>query len=225
MRRAPSTLPIVLGGALLAAAWVLWSPRSREPLPRPSALEAGQPLTEPDGLELSFPLVATTPAEVRQVVRSCRSAGPGDVPELRYAALRSPDPLVAGNAVRALGRLCALSGDPDLEALLADPRLRVRQETILALGQSADPAAAELLLPFLESPDPDLRPLAIRALGSLGADAGRAAVTALSGDPTLTEAERVLIRDVNSGRLDAPPRQVAEAIRPGAESREARSDD
>jgi HEAT repeat protein len=112
--------------------------------------------------------VATTPAEVRTVVLECRAAGPDDVEWLRDVALRSPDPLVAGNALRALGGIVSIAGDEELTALLVDPRLRLRQEAVIALGRSRDPAALPLLEEVLERGEPETAPLAQYGVNHLG---------------------------------------------------------
>ena len=201
--------PLQLAVLVLAGAWVLRGLFSEEPGQRPAVVQA-VPATprssaREERIAPSFPPVATTPAELRQVVHACRAAGPEAVHELQSAALSSPDPLVVGNALRALGRLGAVSGDAELEALLSDPRRRVRQELVLALGRSRDPAAAErLLLPLLDGGQTDLRPLAIRSLALLGTSAGRARLEALPSELELTEVERALLRDLTADRL-APP--------------------
>ncbi len=143
----------------------------------------------------AFPVMqATTPADVRTVRRFCRAADHDDVDALRDAATRSADPLVAGNAMRALGRLGEFAGDAELEALLADDRQRVRQEAVIALGKSGSPAAVEQLLPLLDDGDPMLRPLVLQALGRLGGDEARAVLEGVLADETATEAERALAR-------------------------------
>jgi len=135
-----------------------------------------------------------SPADVREVVQFCRNAGRGDVAGLRHVALRSPDPLVVGNALSALGRLGALVGDGELCALLGDPRIRVRQEAIVALGKSSDASVVVLLTPFLEQSDPKLRPLVIQALGRLDCAAARAALEGYaSGATGATEQERAFL--------------------------------
>jgi HEAT repeat protein len=142
-----------------------------------------------------FPVMyATTPAEVRAVRRYCRSAEHDDVDTLRHAATQSSDPLVAGNAMRALGRLGAFAGDAELEAMLADERQRVRQEAVIALGQSGSPSAVERLLPLLEEDDPMLRPLVLQALGRLGGDKARAVLERVLADESATAADRALAR-------------------------------
>jgi HEAT repeat protein len=111
----------------------------------------------------------TTPAEVRAVVAFCDRARASDAGALRETALRGRNVLAAGNAIRALGRIGMVSSDPDLVALLRDPRERVRHEAILALGQSGDPGAVPHLEPIaMDDGDPRAQLLAIGALGRLG---------------------------------------------------------
>jgi HEAT repeat protein len=145
----------------------------------------------------TFPVMqATTPADVRTVTRFCRKAGEGDVAALRYAATKSDDPLVVGNALRALGRLGAFAGDAELEALLTDERQRVRQEAVIALGYSGSGAAAvERLVPLVEERDPMLRPLALQALGRLGGEQARDVLKSVLSDERSSEAERALARE------------------------------
>ena len=119
---------------------------------------------------------ATSPEEVREVVRQTRQASEEDIPALLKAALSSEDPLVAGNAIRALGRLKAVSKDKRLVALLEDPRKRVRQEIVVALGRSEDLRMVDPLLPLLSDEDETLRTLALQALGRLGGRKSRDAI-------------------------------------------------
>lgn len=124
---------------------------------------------EEQTFDRDLPFEVSTDADVRLVVAHTRAATRADQAELRRLALHSPDPLVAGNAIRGLSRLGAVSTDPALVALLHDPRSRVREEMILALGASADPAAAEHVRPFLADSDENLRALAHHALARLAA--------------------------------------------------------
>lgn len=154
--------------------------------------ERAEPMAR-GGLERpsSFPtLDPATPEDVREIVRYCAAAGSDQVADLRRAALESAHPLAVGNALRALGRLTAVMGDSDLMALLADDRPRVRQELVMALGVSGEPAAVPVLAPILES-EPSLRPLVIQALGRLGGDEARAILTAVS---PRDETERAYLR-------------------------------
>jgi hypothetical protein len=96
------------------------------------------------------------------------AAAIGDEPALRRLALTAEDPVCAGNAVRALGRLRAVAGDPDLVGLLDDPRPNVRDQLILALGSSGRPEAIELLEPLLRASDRKVRILATQAVGDIG---------------------------------------------------------
>ncbi len=162
------------------------APAARADLERPTPVSRGELQ-----LPTSFPtLEPATPADVREILRYCAAAGSDQVADLRRAALESSHPLVVGNALRALGRMEAVMGDPDLLALLADDRTRVRQELVMALGVSDDPAAVELLSPILDS-EPSLRPLVIQALGKLGGDEAH---TILSAMQPRDETERAYLR-------------------------------
>jgi len=135
-----------------------------------------------------------TQAGVRDLVRFCRGATSEHVPELRRVALSSGDPLVVGNALRALGRLHAVAKDPELIALVGDERPRVRQEVVVALGNSGYPPVVGDLVPLLDRDDPTLRPLVIHALGCLGGERARAALSTVLDDPRATAADRAFAR-------------------------------
>jgi HEAT repeat protein len=57
---------------------------------------------------------------------------------------------------------------PDLAMLLAAEDWHARRGAILALGYSGQPAAVDMLVPFLGSPEPNLRTTAVDALARLG---------------------------------------------------------
>lgn len=143
---------------------------------------------------LALPDAATNPQEVRAVVHRCREADDSAVAALREAALRAPDPLVAGNAIRALGRLHAVASPPDLLGLLDDPRQRVRQEMIRALGRGGGPDAVGILLDCVASVADEERPLVLAALGELGDHRARDDVARIAADPTRPLIERVFAR-------------------------------
>jgi len=132
------------------------------------------------------------PAEVRLVVGFCADAGAEDLAALRHAALHSENPLVVGNAVKALGRLKAVMGDDELLALLDDERPRVRDDTVVALGNSADPRATTLLVPLLGAEGRAQRTLVIQALGKIGTEEARAALEQFA--PRATDTERAFLR-------------------------------
>jgi len=139
-------------------------------------------------------LEATTPEELREVLQFCRKADRSDISSLRNLAVTSPDPLVAGNAVRALGRLRAVAGCPGLLALARDPRPRIRQEVVVALGKSGSPSAVEPLAALLEEGEPGLRPLVIQALGHLGGERAGALLMEIMEDPGATRTDRAFAR-------------------------------
>jgi HEAT repeat protein len=147
-----------------------------------------------------FPLMeVNSPADVRLVLRYTQNATLEQAAELRRAALESKDPLVAGNALLALGRLRAVAGDDELTALLDDPRQRVRQDAVKALGLSGDQAQVATLAPLLSTADASLRPLVIQALGQLGGERATALLTAIRDDPAEAERDRVFARVALSG--------------------------
>ncbi len=135
-----------------------------------------------------------TPEELRAVVRYCRAADSSDATRLQDAALESEDPLVVGNAIRALGRLGLARGDTRIPDLLDDPRPRVRQEAVIAMGRSGDPAVVEDLAPLIKSEDSTLRTLALQALGRLGGLRAQALVKEILADSASTTSDRAFAR-------------------------------
>jgi hypothetical protein len=124
--------------------------------------------------------------DVRWMVEFCDTATSVDVPALRDVALTAESPLAVGNAVRALGRLGAVAKDRDLLKLLNDPRGRVRDEFILALGESGDASALALLEPLVRAGDEHVRVLAIRAIGRIGGEKARRMLADVAADPAGT---------------------------------------
>lgn len=140
-----------------------------------------------------------TPDEVRELLVATRAAGDADRGELRRAALESSDPMVVGNALRALGRLDAVVGDVELLGLAADARPRVRQEFVRALGASGDDRALELLADFLSSVDPTERVLAVQALGGLEGSGARALLGGVLESSASSELERAFASQALAG--------------------------
>jgi hypothetical protein len=153
-----------------------------------------------------------SPAGIRAIVRWCREAGDAEAPRLHALAVTSADPLVAGNALRALGRLERFADDPELLALLHDPRERVQQEAIRAAGGSRCSAAADGIVDSLPALSQTARALAIEALGKLGTSTANDALEQLRGRAGLPELERILIdatpaSDHECGRVVHPRRR------------------
>jgi hypothetical protein len=173
----------------------LW--REEEPMTEAAPAGIVRPATQsssaPPAIFQGFWL-AQTPAQVRAVVRFCREAVVADAAGLRSVALSSPDPLVAGNALRALGRLGAVARDSELVALVRDPRPRVRQEVVLALGASGYTPVVEDLAPLLERDDLVLRPLVLQALGWLAGARAGALLESVLRDRAATEVDRAFAR-------------------------------
>lgn len=195
MHRA-SAWPLLASGSILMALWWLGpSPAATGPATAAEVAVALPPAAlRPTGTEPETGV--HTPAELREVVGRLRSSQ--DAAALRRAALRAPDPLVAGNAVRALGRLRA-EFDPELLALLDDPRPRMRQELVLALGECRREVAVASLERVLTGSDAQLRLLAIQALGRHGSPAARAALAAFAAHAE-TPVERAFLRVARSER-------------------------
>ena len=148
--------------------------------------------TVPD--EPGPPMVTTTPAEVREVITYARGAGPAQIDTLRKMALESKDPIVVGNALRALGRLHSIANDAELLALVDDERPRVREEAVRALGLSNDDSVVPVLADVLKEDDRDLRVLCIRSLGHIGGEQASALLADIRDDAASTEMERVFVR-------------------------------
>lgn len=146
---------------------------------------------ESDGPPAHSISTASTTSEVREVLHMTRAAGPKDLPVLRDVALHSQDPLVTGNAVKALGRLGAFTGDPDLLALTADVRLRVRQDAVMACGLDGGAAAVPYLEGVLATGEASLRPLVMEALGKIGGPAARELVQRVAADVAASRTDRV----------------------------------
>ena len=141
-----------------------------------------------------LPMEIETRADVRELRRAARTAGPEDVRALAEAALTAQDPLVAAHAVRALGRLGAVAGDPALRLLLHDPRGRVRQEVVRALGLERDRSAVPDLAELLGTADASLRPMVIQALGRIGGPEACLLLTGVLEAPGASEVDRVFAR-------------------------------
>jgi HEAT repeat protein len=109
-----------------------------------------------------------TQPEAVALVHACQQATADDLTLLAELARRD-DPLTAGNAIAALGRL-GRAADPGLLPLLRDPRPRVRHEMITAIGRSRALHAVPHLEPLLTDPDPVTQQLTIVALADLGAE-------------------------------------------------------
>ncbi|MFO0983606.1 MAG: HEAT repeat domain-containing protein [Planctomycetota bacterium] len=149
-------------------------------------------------------------AEVHAVVEQTQAMQRDDVPRLRRAALESNDPIVAGNAIRALGRLRAFAAEPDLLDLLDDQRPRVRQEAVMALGRCGDEKAVPRLVVQLDAEDPSLRALAIRALGDIGGVLAEKHLRTALVDAA-SEVERLMARQALQGLAERVHRMALPA--------------
>lgn len=190
---------LALGCAILAVGGVALlalreQPEDASPITTPVGPGA-QPETgraaprESVSLESGNEVVINTPAELRTFKRRCDTATSPDEPWLRQLALQAEDPLVAGQAIQALGRLGLFGNDPAYLRLLDDPRTRVRHETVRALGGCGDASATAILTPLLAEPDDTTRALAIQALGRLPGRGARESLLTYerTADPSETE--------------------------------------
>ncbi|MGE3172515.1 MAG: HEAT repeat domain-containing protein [Planctomycetota bacterium] len=182
--------PLVAGGLVALVAAATWFV--------PGAAEERPPADPAPPVVLAAP---TDAAELRRFVAGCEAADANALPRLREL-VASPDPVVAGNAVRALGRLQPDGSEATFAALLHDPRPRVRAEAIAALGAGGDPGAARLLEPLVRVDDRQVRLLAIQALAQLGATDALQRVAADPGAAAETRAfARAASRPVRVPRL------------------------
>lgn len=177
------------------------SPARAHTLRRDGAEQAMSGVPTPD-TRPSAVLVAqaTSPQEVRDVLRFTREASKNDRQTLRRAALESADPLVAGNALKALGRLKLLSSDDALLALTADPRQRVRQDAVTACGLDGGAPALVRLEQALATGDATIRPLVLRSLGLIRGEPSRRLIEGVASDPHASETDRAFARAALAGR-------------------------
>jgi len=129
--------------------------------------------------------------DVPAMVSFCQQADYSDVTALKNMALTARDPLAAGNAIGALGRLRKVAHDPELVALLRDERRRVRRETVVALGKGGEDSSIKDLEPLLGDNDAIVRLLAIRAIGEIGGQRATEVLRGVTGRPGATQNERL----------------------------------
>ena len=192
-----SSLPALAGIAAVATAMLghelLGASRGAATVaPVAAAQSSGEPAAAPTTAAVGMQPPGSAHASMREWRRFCGSADRTAAAELRSAALTDADPLIAGNALRALGRLQLVACDPELRALLSDPRPRVRQEAVIAMGGCGDPTAVAAIAPLLQ--ESTLRSLAIQALGRLGGSQARALLDQVMGDPRSTPTDCAFAR-------------------------------
>lgn len=155
----------------------------------------GHPSSAPAQLEMPELEVPTldprTKAEMRELVEFAGNASYAQLPSLE-AMLTAEQPLVVGNAVRALGRLGLFTAGSKYAKFLDDERPKVRQESVRAMGVSGDDGAIPYLERVLASGDTALRRLAIAALGEIG---GAGAIEALERVEAADAVERVFLEE------------------------------
>lgn len=111
--------------------------------------------------------VPETSDPTRTVSDAMERARSKAIPLLRQG-LRNHDTRVRAAAALALGRIAGADAVSELERLLSDPSLWVRQTAILSLGATASPAAVYKLLRIAHGTDDHgafSRPLALLSLG------------------------------------------------------------
>lgn len=196
-RRAMSTSLFLLG---LAAAAIVVAAGSWGEAPAsgarvvsggPAAVARNAAPEEAGLVALDAAAVPLDPAAVRALRAELRAAGVEDASRPEVLARHAADPLVAGNALRAMGRLGMATADRALGELVDDARPRVRQEAIVACGESGDRRHVPRLLQVLHGADEVERALAIRALGRLGGPEAARALFEVERDPEQSETARV----------------------------------
>jgi HEAT repeat protein len=111
------------------------------------------------------------------------------------AAMADADPVVRRRAAEEVGRAGLLSAGPAVVALLADADVAVVEAACQALGELDPPAPGSVdRLAALATGHDDVlvREAAVAALGSIGDDAGRAAVLAATTDVATVRRRAVL---------------------------------
>ncbi|MBK8978255.1 MAG: HEAT repeat domain-containing protein [Planctomycetes bacterium] len=169
------------------------------------AAATAPPLPPPVRTIAGFAPEPQTMADVHALRARTAAATAEAIPALRRTALAAGNPLAAGLALQALGRLRAVAGDAELLALVDDPRPRVRQELVAALGTSGDPTCATTLAAATRDADETTRTLAIRALGVLGGRAAHSELQRLQARTDLTRVERTFLRDALRAAAGAGP--------------------
>lgn len=123
-----------------------------------------------------------------------QGVGAHAIAELRQVALTATHSAVVGACLSALGRLDAVVGDDALLGLLDDPRLRVRQDVVTALGHSRDARALEVLAGAAAASDAALRPLVIQAMGRIGGTRACDLLRALAIDGPASPTDAAFLR-------------------------------
>lgn len=134
-----------------------------------------------EGPPVSAPSAGDPPAALGEVPRTVAHGSlaiDAERQALRRAALHDPSAQVAGNAIVALARLHALAGDRELEGLLDDPRLRVRQEVALGLGRAGRPASVRTLAKRLDAEEADAAAILVFAIAMIGGNEAREVLAA-----------------------------------------------
>lgn len=125
----------------------------------------------------------------------------------RLRGLRDRHWWVRAQAASALGQLRVTEAREDLERVMGDPQVEVRQAAIRALGQLGDVRSLEVLLHEAHMGVTDCREYLIGALRAMG-PAAHAPLLHTLGMPGKTEAHLIALRVLQ----DVPEEQVVTAI-------------
>lgn len=96
-----------------------------------------------------------------------------EVEALAIEGIQSEDPQLRYAATMALGKICSHAAITQLGDTLADEIPEIRQaasDALCRIGCEQPAAMVKTVTPYLESPDADLRLLAVRTLGGMPAD-------------------------------------------------------
>jgi HEAT repeat protein len=187
-----------LVASVVALGGVLYLSRSKpppEPAPAPAAPTSASaaPVASAVPSGDPFPTLAPeTPEQLQEVATYTRQAGPDDVAELQRATRESESAVVVGESLIALSRLQALTIDDEFKEFLKDPRPRVRNDAIVALGMSGDPHAIEILTGLLDPEQPQVRAVALGALRRIGSAEAKRIIAEALADPKATALDRRL---------------------------------
>jgi len=99
--------------------------------------------------------------------------GNRSVEALAVEALVSADPQFRYAAITTLGKICSCAAITQLGDALADEIAEIREaasDALCRIGREEPAAMIKTVTPYLESPDPDMRLLAVRTLGGMPAD-------------------------------------------------------
>ena len=159
--------------SLLLTLWLLvglapaWAQPKLPPKTPPRMAPKQAPLPEDfDALIKLLQNPRASQAQRVRVIRRLQRSRSDKAVDALLQATRDPDPVIQGQAARALGRWQNLRAEPRLLELYRDTKEppTVRSEAIRSLGLIGNPAMAEVLRQALTDPEPQVRKGAIQGL-------------------------------------------------------------